>query len=130
MQRKYELGTRLTYFWHKNEKKISLNSIFVFESLRFRHTYPSFLLSKLPSQIKLIQSVVGVCCQSQCPRVPLPGSQGCKSQGPESQFRSRVSGSQGSVSQVSGSRVSDPDFRLSSIKCDLFWVIFWKQDEK
>ena len=28
MQQKYELGTGLSYFWHKNEKKISLNLIF------------------------------------------------------------------------------------------------------
>ena len=28
MQEKYELGTRLTYFWHKNGKKTSLNFIF------------------------------------------------------------------------------------------------------
>ena len=38
MQQKYELGTKLTYFWHKNEKKTSLKFIFVFEPLRFRHT--------------------------------------------------------------------------------------------
>ena len=60
--KKYELGTRLTYFWHKNEKKISLNFIFLFELLSFRHTYTSFLLSKLASQIKLIQSAEEVSC--------------------------------------------------------------------
>ena len=38
MQQKYELVTRLTYFWHKNEKKIFLNFVFVFEPLLFRHT--------------------------------------------------------------------------------------------
>ena len=62
MQLKYELRTRLTYSWHKNEKKISLNFIFVFEPLRFQQTWPSFLLSKFASQIKLIQSVVEVSC--------------------------------------------------------------------
>ena len=58
MQQKYELRTKLTNFSHKNEKKISLNFVFVFEPLRFRHTRPSFLLSKFASQINLIQSVV------------------------------------------------------------------------
>ena len=74
MQQKYEVGTRLTYFWHKNEIKISLNFIFVFEPLLFQHTYLSFLLSKLASQINLIQSVVGFSCYSQGLRVPLLGS--------------------------------------------------------
>ena len=54
MQQKYEFGTRLTYFWHKNEKKISLNFILIFKPLRFWHTCRSSL-SKFPSQIKLIQ---------------------------------------------------------------------------
>ena len=88
MQQKYELGTRLTYFWHKNEKKISLNFIFVFEPLRFRHTCPSFLLSKFASQIKLIKSPGSVASQRfpdvriPYPRVPVPESQGLGSQGP------------------------------------------------
>ena len=54
------VATRLTNVWHKNEKKISLNFIFVFDPLRFRHTCHA--LSKFASQIKLIQSVVGVSC--------------------------------------------------------------------
>ena len=52
-----------------------LNCLFVFEPLRFLHTCPSVLLSKFASQIKLMQSPVGVSCQSQGPRVQLPGSQ-------------------------------------------------------
>ena len=91
MQQKYELGTRLTYFWHKNEKKISLNFIFVFEPLRFRHTCPSFLLSKFASQIKLIKSPGSVASHRfpdvriPYPRVPVPESQGLGSQGSRSQ---------------------------------------------
>ena len=95
MQQKCELGTRLTYFWHKNEKIISLKFIFVFEPLRFRHTCHA--ISKFTSQIKLIQSVVGSVashralgfhCQG-------PGCQDPMSQGPKSQgHRSQVPGSQ------------------------------------
>ena len=70
MQQKCELGTRLTYFSHKNDKKISLNFIFVFKPLLFRHTCPALVLYYQ----KLIQYAVGVSCQSQDPRVPLPGS--------------------------------------------------------
>ena len=101
MQQKYELGTRLTYLWYKNEKKISLNFILVFEPLRFWHTCRSFLLSKFASQIKLIQSLVGSVtsnrvlgshlqgfgCQrlvSQGPRVPGPGYRGPRSLDPRS----------------------------------------------
>ena len=133
MQQKYELGTRLTYFWHKNEKKISLNFIFAFEPLRFRHACHSFLLSKYASQIKLIPSVVrsvaslrviwsnfqGPGCQgpvSQGPRVPgsrAPESwlQGLGSQGPTVLgLRSRVSGSQGPASQGPGSQTLILDY--------------------
>ena len=140
LQQKYELGTRLTYFWHKNEKKIFLNFIFLFQSLRFQHTYPSFLLSKLVSQIKLIQSVVGSVAS---PRVPGSHYQGTRCQGtmsqdhksqdpgyqfqspkvlslsvpgyrvPESQVSgSQVSGSQGLRFQVSVSRVLSPRFQV------------------
>ena len=105
MQQKYELGTRLTYFWHKNEKKISLNFIFVFEPLRFRHTCPSFLLSKFASQIKLIQSVVGSVASLRIlgSHFQGPGWQSLVSRGP----RVPSLGSHGPGSQVSG-----PDFRL------------------
>ena len=60
MQQKYEFGTSLTYFWHKNERKISLNFIFVIESLRFRQTCHA--LSKFALEIKLIQSAAEVSC--------------------------------------------------------------------
>ena len=117
MQQKYELITRLTYFWHKNEKKISLNFIFVFKPLRFRHTcHP---LSEYASQIKLIQSVAGSVASHwtpgshyQVPGCQDPMSQGHKSQGPGSQFQSprilslRVPGSRVPEPQVSGSGVS------------------------
>ena len=42
------VATKLTYFWHKNEKKF-LNFIFVFEPLRFRHSCHA--ISKFASQI-------------------------------------------------------------------------------
>ena len=100
MQRKYELGTSLTYFLHRNEKKISLNV----KSQRFRHTCPSFLLSKFASQIKLIQSVVA--------SLKVPGSH---SRIPSPRFltlASQSSRSQDSRVPGPGSHVSDPDFRL------------------
>ena len=113
------METRLTYIWHKNENKICLNFISVFEPLRFRHKYTSFL-SKLASQIKLIQSVVGVSCWSQGPRVSLPGSQVSGSHVPGWQVprlmvpvpESQGSSSQSLRSQGPGSQVSGPDFRL------------------
>ena len=116
------MWTRLIYFWHKNEKKISsLKFIFVFEPLSFRLIYPSFLLSKLISKIKLIQSVVGVSCyyrvpgsDYQGPRCQGPMSQCHKSQGPWSQFQSprvpnlKAPGSQGHGSQSFSLRVPGP----------------------
>ena len=116
MQQKRELGTRLTYFSYKNEKKISLNLIFVFKPLLFRHTCPALVLYYQ----KLIQYAVGVSCQSQDPRVPLPGSWVSGFHVPRSQVprpRVPVPESQGPKSQgprVSGpvSQVSGPDFRL------------------
>ena len=74
MQHKCELRARLTYLWQKNENKLSLNFIFVFEPLRFQHTHPSFLLSKFTSRIGLIQSAMGVSCWSRGPGVSFPGS--------------------------------------------------------
>ena len=108
MQQKYELGTTLTYFWHKNESKISLNFIFVFKPLSFRHKCPRSLLSKFASQIKLIQSVVWVSCKSDGHSVPFPGSQVSGShvpgsQVPRSQFQGHIS--KGPRSQSPGSQV-------------------------
>ena len=94
--------------------KISLNFIFVFEPLLFQQTYLSSLLSKLASQINLIQSVVGVSCLSQGLRFPLLGSQVPCPRVPGSQFRvigSHVSESWGPGSQSlrsQGSRSQDP----------------------
>ena len=112
MQRKYELGTSLTYFLHRNEKKISLNV----KSQRFRHTCPSFLLSKFASQIKLIQSVVAsLKVPGSHSRIPSPRFLTLASQSSRSQD-SRVPGRgpQGLGNRVPGpgSHVSDPDFRL------------------
>ena len=122
MQRKYELGTSLTYFLHRNEKKISLNV----KSQRFRHTCPSFLLSKFASKIKLIQSVVAsLKVPGSHSRIPSPrfltlASQSSRSQdsrvpgrGPQG-LGNRVPGlgSQSPKVPGPGSHVSDPDFRL------------------
>ena len=122
IQQKYELGTRLTYFWHKNEKKISLNFIFVFKTLRFRHI--CLLKICFTNKVNLWWGSVA------SHRVPLPGpqgpgcqdpmSQGCKSQGPGSQFQSprvtslRVSGpgSQSLGFQGPGSQVLILDFLI------------------
>ena len=93
---------QVNLFWHKNEKKISQNFIFVLEPLRFWQICPSFLLSKFASQIKLMQSLVGISCKSQGLRVPLPGSHVPGSQVP----RLRVPRSRVSESRVSGSHVS------------------------
>ena len=115
MHQKYELGTRLTYFWHKKEKKISLNFSFVFEPLHFQHTCSSFLLSKFASERKLIQSVVrvriiGICVTSSVLRVLLSdsGSQGRKSKVPGTQLRGP--GCQSPSSRILGVRV--PCFRV------------------
>ena len=88
---------------------MSLNFMFVFEPLRFRHICPSFLLSKFASEIKLIQSVVGVSCQPQGSRIPLPGFRVSGSHVPGSQIpgaRAPVPESRGPKSE--GVRVSDP----------------------
>ena len=115
MQQKYNLGTKLTYIWHKNEKKISPNFIFVFQPLCFRHICHA--LSKFASQIKLIQYVVGVSCYSQGPRVPSPGSWMSRSmsQGPSSGVSgSQVSGSQSLGPQ--GPRSQDPRSWVSGLR--------------
>ena len=89
-----------------------LNCLFVFEPLRFLHTCPSVLLSKFASQIKLMQSPVGVSCQSQGPRVAGPKAQGPSSRVPGSQdpgsqnLESQSPRSQGPASQGPGSQVS------------------------
>ena len=90
-------------------------SFFVFKPLCFRHTCPKFLLSIFASQIKLIQSVVGVSCQSQGPGCQVPMFQGRTSQVPRSKFRVPECLSpiyRGPRSQGPGFRVSGPDFRL------------------
>ena len=88
MQQKYELGTRLNYFWHKNEKIISQNFNFVFEPLHFQHTCPSFLLSNKVNTNK----VNAICGGGQL----------------------LVSGSQVLISRVSGSHV--PDSEVPSLR--------------
>ena len=116
MQQKYELGSYkvnliLTQKWENIPK-----FYFCIRAPSLRCTCPSFLLSKLASEIKLMQSVVGVSCQSQGPRVPLPGSRVTGSHVPGLQVPrprvvvagSQVSGCQGPGPQVSGLRVPDP----------------------
>ena len=136
MQKKYELATRLTYFWNKIEKKIFLNFIFVFKPLLFWHNAMPFqnLLQKKSYYNLWWGSVAShrfPGSHYQGPGCQDPMSQGRKSQGPRSQFKSpripslrvtgsrvpesRVSGSRVSGSQVPGSRVSGPDFSLCPV---------------
>ena len=71
----------------------------MFDSLRFRHTCPGFLLSKFASQIKLIQSVEwGLVASAKVPGFKFHGL-GC--QGPMSQCRK---------SQVIRSQFQGPKF--------------------
>ena len=103
---------QVNLFWHKNEKKISQNFIFVLEPLRFWQICPSFLLSKFASQIKLMQSLVGISCKSQglrvpCPRVPCPRVASPKAQGPKISSL-RVSGLRVPGLRVTRLRVSGP----------------------
>ena len=119
MQQKYELGTRLTYFWHKNEKKISLNFIFVFEPLRFQLTCPSFLLSKFASQIKLIQSVLIRSVASHRSQGPITRVPGIRVLCP----RVASPKAQGSSSKVLGYQVSGyrfPGFQVSGLRVPAF----------
>ena len=122
IQPKNELETSLTYFWHKNEKKIS-PSLFLYSSPYDFDTHVLAFYYKICSTNK-VNTISGggqlLVSGSQGPRVPFPRSrvscptsQGCKSQVPGSQFQGL--GSQGPRSWglgVSGSQVSGPDFGL------------------
>ena len=115
MQQKYELATRLTYFWHKNEKKVSLNLIFVFEP----HVFDTHVLA-FYNQNLLHKSQYNLWWGSVA-SLMFPGSyfQGPGCQDPMSQSRkSQVPGpeSQGLGSRVLWCRVSGPDFRLCLCK--------------
>ena len=97
----------------------------MFESLRFRHTCPGFLLSKFASQIKLIQSVEwGLVTSVKVPGFDFHGL-GC--QGPMSQclksqlIRSQFQGRKfyGLESRVLGSRVSGLGSQVSGPGCRL-----------
>ena len=92
MQQKYELQTWLTYFWYKNEKKVSINFIFVFESLRFHQTCLAFYFQKFliitcgggqllfsGSQTPILRVPCPSVALSSC-RVLSPGSQVSRSQ--------------------------------------------------
>ena len=120
MQQKYELGTRLTYFWYKNEKKISLNFILVFEPLRFWHTCRSFLLSKFASQIKLIKSLVESVASNRVLGSHLQGF-GCQrlvSQGP------RVLGPRSLDPRSVGLRVLAPGSQVLILDYTLKYMLF------
>ena len=120
------VATRLNNVWHKNEKKISLNFIFVFDPFLFS----THMLC--PFKICFTNKVNTICGGGQLlvtgslvsgshvpgsqvlrPRVPVPESQGTKSQG-HRVLDPRVSDLRdpGLRSQGPGSRVSGPDFRL------------------
>ena len=118
MQQKYELWTRLTYFWHKNEKKISLNFIFRIRNPTFSTYMSQLFIVKIcfTNEINIIsgggQLLVSE-SQGSISRVPsvrfFVGSlklQGPSSRVPESQDpRIPGSGSRGPRSGVSGSLV-------------------------
>ena len=95
-----ECNVLLTQKWEEN-----ISKFYFLEPLRFRQTCHRFLLSKFASQLKLIQSVVGLSCLSHGPMVPCPRVASLKSQGSSPGFQSRRS-------QGPGPRVSGPDFRL------------------
>ena len=118
MQHKCELRARLTYLWQKNENKLSLNFVFVFEPLRFQHTHPSFLLSRFASRMGLIRSVIGVSCWSRGPGVSFPGSRVSGSRVLGSGCRGLGSRFLGPGVPVPRSRVSNPDFGLC---CNFTW---------
>ena len=79
MQQKYELGTRLSYFWQKNEKKISLNSIYI--------RAPTFS-TQMPCPFK-------ICFTNKVNAVFVGG-------------QLLVTGSQGPITRVSGVRIPCP----------------------
>ena len=93
IQPKNELETSLTYFWHKNEKKIS-PSLFLYSSPYDFDTHALAFYYKICSTNK-VNTISGggqlLVSGSQGPRVPFPRSrvscptsQGCKSQVPGS----------------------------------------------
>ena len=125
MQQKYELWTRLTYFWHKNEKKISLNFIFCIRNPTFSTYMSQLFIVKIcfTNEINIIsgggQLLVSE-SQGSISRVPsvrfFVGS--LKLQGPSSRVpESQVPGSQVSGSQVRGFRVSGPRYQSSWVWC-------------
>ena len=123
MQQKYELWTRLTYFWHKNERKISPNFIFCIRNPTFS-TYMSqlfivkicftnkiniisgggqLLVSGSQGSISRVPSIRFFVVESQVARSQLQGPWVPSSRIPSSKSRGPRSG-------VSGSRV--PDIRV------------------
>ena len=91
MQQKYKLGTRFTYFCHKNEKKISLSFIFCIRALTFSTHIPRLLIIKICVTNKvngicgggqfLVSKSQGssssvLCVRVSSPRIPSPRSQG------------------------------------------------------
>ena len=108
MQQKYELITRLIYFWYENIPKF----YFCIRAPTFSTHMPCPL--KIYSTNKVNAICGGVSCSSQDPRGPLPGSRVLGSHVPGSQVprpRFPVPESQGSKSQgprASGLRVPDP----------------------
>ena len=118
MQQKYEMGTRLIYFWYKNESKISLNFLFCIRVPRFSTHMPSLFVIKL-----CFTSIVKTICgggQWLISGSQVPGYQVVMSRVSGSQVsgflvscpRVQVSGSQVLVPRISRSQVLDPDFRL------------------
>ena len=114
MQQKYELWTRLTYFWHKNEKKISLNFIFCIRNPTFSTYMSQFFIVKIcfTNEINIIsgggQLLVSE-SQGSISRVPSVRFfvRSLKLQGPSS----RVPESQVPGSHVPGLGIPGPGFQ-------------------
>ena len=132
MQQKYELGTRLTYFWPTQKWEENIPKFgFCIRAPTFSTHIPCLFKICFRNKVNTIcggdQLLVAGC---KCPitwvlgvRIPCPRVASSKAQGPSSRVpESQVSGSRGLGSQDPrvpglrsqgpGSRVSGPDFRL------------------
>ena len=129
MQQKYELGTRLNCFWHKNKKKISLNSIFCIRA-------PKLFIIK----ICFTNKINTICGRDQ---LLVSGSQGPISRVPNVRFPCpriqgsdvEVPGSQVPGLRVPGLRVLGPgslvlilDYALGSLRILNFFLILYSLD--
>ena len=128
MQEKYELGTRLTYFGYKNEKKISLNFILGIRNPTFLTYMPQLLIIKICFTNKinticvgghlLVSGFQGPISMAPSVRSTCPRNQGLK----VPSFKIPVPGPTVPSSWVSGSqvqdlRVRDPGYQGPRVPC-------------